>query len=359
VIQTAAWKRADEQHQYQENRAVANRMRHDQSLLDIAQGYGSTEMQGIGRDRAQAAAVATLTKLNADARQNAITLLETEAVEAKMSVKDYAIKNVYRQAKSDKPEVRAEISRTQLEAALEIAASDGQVTVFDDARGNMYIDQDLVDAVVARHVGDMKSKGGFHIQARPELSLQRYIENFNNTSLEDEVRFAHGTTLEEVEENFKRDLKKARLDTLSNTTSNNLGGMKYGAFEGLALDMFNDNNLLDVIQRQPDGNYSAEDMAMAQKILESLRGALEDPFTRASITDRLTYARDMEEAVRHKFFDTTVPPLDLPLVEQAIPGGGKRAKSMANNAPLSNVDVDRTEGSPSEEDTDDTERDQD
>lgn len=349
VIQTAAWKQADENHKYQENRAIATEMRKKDNnyLLDIAQGHGTVDMQDVGRDRAQASAVATLTKLNADARQNTITLMETEAVEAKMSVKDYAIKNVFRKELAQK----GAVTRSQLEAALEIAASDGQVTVFDDARASETIDQDIVDAVVARHVPDMKSKGGFHIQANPQLSLQRYIEAFNNGDR------SKGATLDEVRSTFDIDLKKARIDTLSNTTSNNLGGMKYGAFELLSKDMVG-KNLLDVIQPQADGTYSEDDMATAQKIFESLRGALEDPFTRASITDRLAYARDMEEAVRQKFFPTAEP-LKLSDAERQVPGGGKRPAPVDENFPVADPNIDPTEGSPSESDTDDTERDQD
>ena len=354
VIQTAAWKQAEQNNQYLQQRNVSTRMRTDNSLLDIAQGYGDAEARIIGRDRAQAAAVATLTKLNADARQNAITLIETEAVEKRLSVKDYAVGEFGKELK-----VQGTLSKPRLEAVLEIAAADGQVTVFDKARASEHVDQSIVDAVVARHVGDMKSKGGFHIQANPELSLQRYIENFNNTAQPEKDRLAHGDTIEKVRENFEKDLKRARLDTLSNTTSNNLGGMKYGAFQGLAEDMVSDQvKLLDVIQPQADGTYSKKDMEMAQKIFESLRGALEDPFTRASITDRLSYARDMEEAVRKKFFPSA-DPLKLSEPEREVPGGGKRPAPVNQNFPVSDPNIDRTADSPSEEDTDDTERDQD
>jgi hypothetical protein len=342
VIETAAWKQGEQNNQYVQQRNISSRMRSDGTLLDIAQGYGDSELQLIGRERAQAAAVATLTKLNKDARDNVITLMETQAVEKQMSVKDYAVREVFSKAASNNSAEREKVSRTQLEAALEIAAADGQVSVFDDARANKYVDQSIVDAVVARNVGNMKAKGGFHIQADPNLSLQRYIEAFNagdNTK---------GNTIDEVEAAFAQDQKMARLGTLSNTTSVNLAGMKYGAFERLAKQITGPDSILDVIpldaNKQP---IHQKDQDMVEKIFESLRGALEDPSTRASITDRLSFARDMEETLRAKFFKTEKP-LNLSEAEQAVAGGGKRPASMADNAPQAPDDYDPTDSSPSD-----------
>jgi hypothetical protein len=342
VIQTAAWKQGEQNNQYAQQRNISSRMRNDSSLLDIAQGYGDSELQLIGRERAQAAAVATITKLNKDARDNVITLMETQAVEAQMSVKDYAIKNVFTKAISDDAGLRSQVSRTQLEAALEVAAADGQVSVFDDARANKYVDQDIVDAVVARNVGNMKSKGGFHIQADPNLSLQRYIEAFNNGDL------SKGTSLEDVEQAFVQDQKIARLGTLSNTTSTNLAGMKYGAFERLAKEISGPDSLLNAIPLGPDGKpASKNDRDMVQKIFESLRGALDDPSTRASITDRLAYARNIEEAVRAKFFPQ-VEATKLSEQERVVPGGGERPSSMEDVGTIPTADIDPTDGSPSD-----------
>ncbi len=340
VIETAAWKQGEQNNQYVMQRGISERMRVDEKLQTIAQGYGSDELKLVGKERAQASAVATLSKLNADARQNTITLMETEAVEHKKSVKDYAIENVFRNAASSDSALRASVSKNQLEAALEIAASDGQVTVFDDARASRYIDQDTVDAVVARHVPDMKSKGGFHIQAKPKLSLQRYIEDFNKGDT------SHGSTLEEVESSFTLDLNKARLESLADTTSANLGNVKAGAFEKLAKDI-EGNNLLDVIQPGADGRLSAKDQATVEKLFESLREGLSDPSTRATMTDRLAYARNMEEAVRSKFFPTA-PPLRLNDDERAVPGGGTRPDTVAEGGPIPTPAANPTAGAPNE-----------
>jgi hypothetical protein len=345
VIETAAWKQGEQNNQYQQQRNISTKMRSDEGLLKIAQGYGNDEQMLIGRERAQAGAVATLTKLNKDARDNSITLMQTEAVEAQMSVKDYAIRNYINNAKSDDAALRSKVSRTQLEAALEIAADDGQVTVFDDARASKYIDQNIVDAVVARNVGNMKSKGGFHIQADPNLSLQRYIETFNKGDTK------YGDSLEKVEQTFAKDLNIARLGTLSNTTSANLGGMKFGAFTKLASDIMPDpgsgkNSILDLIPVDASGTPTSEnDQQMVKKIYESLRLGLEDPSTRAAMTDRLTFARNMEETLRAKFFADKAP-LQLDEHERALPGGGDLPASMQDNFPLATGDVSRTDSSP-------------
>ena len=65
------------------------------------------------------------------------------------------------------------------------------------------------------------------------------------------------------------------------------------------------------------------------------------------MTDRLAYARNMEEAVRAKFFPDQ-PTLKLDETERAVPGGGQRPASMADNEPLGNPDIDPTAESPSE-----------
>ena len=349
VIQTAAWKQSEQESSYLQQRGISERMRTDNSLLDIAQGYGDPKFQVIARERAQANAVATLTKLNADARQNAISLLETEAVEAGDSVKDYAIKKVFSKANSAIEADRLAVSPSRLEAALEIAASDGQVSIFDQARSSDFIDQSLVDAVVARHVGDMKSKGGFHIQANPQLSLQRYIERFNNGELDSSV-----TNIDQVRETFTRDLNKARIETLSNTNSANLGGMKYGAFVGLASDIKGNPqtgtpSILDIIDVDANGAPRSEnDLATVRKIYESLTDALNDPSTRATMTDRLAEARVMQEMVRSKFFKHEKP-LDLSMTERSMPDGDNLSASMSDNHDMPTADTDPTDSSPTDE----------
>jgi len=337
VIETAAWKQGEQNNQYNMQRTISSDLRTNASLLDIAQGYGDVDQQLVGRERAQATAVSTITKLNKDARDNSITLMQTEAVEAHESVTSYAINKYIKPA-----EAGEKVNRTQLEAAYEIAADDGQVVVFDRARASKYIDQTLIDAVVARNVSTMKAKGAFHVQADPNLSLQRYIEDFNAGKRNE-------NSIEAVEKVFFKDQQIARLSTLSNTTSANLGGMKYGAFEKLAKEISDKNGILNTIPVGPNGEMRDSDAAMVKKIFESLRGGLKDPSTRASMTDRLDFARDMEESLRAKFFPNE-PALKLSDDERPIPGTGQRRPApMDENEPLATDDFDPTDSSPSDE----------
>jgi len=341
VIETAAWKQGEQNNQYNMQRNISDGIRNNGSLLDIAQGYGDIDQQLIGRERAQAAAVATITKLNKDARDNSITLMQTEAVEQKMSVKDYAIDTYIRQA-----EKGVAINRTQLEAAYEIAAEDGQVTVFDNARANRNIDQSIIDAVVARNVNNFKAKGGFHIQADPNLSLERYIENFNNKAVDKDGNriFAESTTLAEVENKFYTDQKVARLGSLSNTNASQLGGIKHGAFKTLAEDIIN-NNMLDAIPREADGTLNKDNKAMVKRIYSALTLGLKDPSTRATLNDREDFAINMREKLRKEFFKDQ-PELDLTDEERAVAGGGTLPKSPAASFPLDTPNFDPTEDSP-------------
>ncbi len=357
VIATAAWKQSANASQYIIDKNIASSVRHetitdakgnvvDNHLLTIAQGHGSPEDIRRARERAQAGAVATLSKLNADARSNSITLIETEAVEANKTVKDYAV-DIFKQANSSNKTLRDAVLPSRLEAALEIAASDGQVSVFDDARASKFVDQAIVDAVVARHVGDMKSKGGFHIQANPQLSLQHYIEQFNKGELKE------ATSLEDVEKIFKRDQNKARLETLSNTNSANLGGVKFGAFAKLADDIkgtADKPSILDVINLHTgDKDEDEKNLATVRRIFESLRDGLTDPSTRATMTDRLAQAREMEELVRAKFFPNERP-LTLSETERAMPGRTPNLPGPMNENPdLPTGSPEGTDSSPADE----------
>jgi hypothetical protein len=340
VIQTAAWKQGEENNKYVMQRGVSDRMRKDSALLDIAEGYGTEELRLIGRERAQSSAVATLTKLNADARQNTITLMQTEAVEAKMTIPQFAKERIFDLAKSANAAERDSISKSRLEAALEIAIQDGQVSVFDEARENEWIDQDLIDAVVARNVPTFKQKGGFHTQRNPKLSLQRYLEDFRNNDT------SHGTTEEEVRNSFATDLKLARLDTLSNTTAEHFKDVKAGTFANYAKEM---GDLLSVIPTDENNVPISEDhKAMLNRIHIAFRGALGNEETRLGMTDRLEPAAAIEEILREKFYsDTPILKVTEPEREQA--GGGKRGATDVNTDIR---DADPTASSPSEENND-------
>lgn len=307
VITTAAWKQAETNNQYQQQQAISKAMEKDDNgsntLLNIAQGSGDQAMRVVGRERAQANAIATLTKLNKDARDNTITLIETEAVTKGVSVKDFALQDII--VKANQP--NSTVSNSRLEAALEIAISDGQVGVFDQMRESLDINQEIVDAVVARNVGSFKQKGGFHTQQDPQLSLQRYLEKFEKG----EAVNAAGdvaTSSAQATEFFRRDMRKARLMTLSNTNAANIGDLKQGPFEKLAADLLGGDgattgHLLESIEMGPDGlPRSQAERDMVKRTFDMLRNGLSDPSVRATFSDRIKQVREIEEIYRERFF---------------------------------------------------------
>lgn len=332
VIETAAWKQSEQNTQYAQQGNISEKLRTDGSLLDIAQGHGDAATMAVSRDRARANAVATLTKLNKEARDNVITLVQDEAIRSNKTVVGH-VNEVFNAAISPDPAKRKPLSTTEMEAVLEIAASEGMVWVFENARRNTEIDQVLVDSVVARHVSDFKAKGGFHIQQSPDLSLQRYIEKARAKAVE-AGGSADSINIAAVERQFEQDLSKARLSTLSNTNAANLGGVKYGVFDGLFKDMLavteNPNNkdelipsgkpsILDAIQPRADGSYSEKDKDLLMRINEIFTDALNDPSTRATMSDRLKQARSMQEAIRNKL-GASQAPLTLSTSERSEPG---------------------------------------
>lgn len=298
VIETAAWKQGEQNNQYLQQRKISEAMRVDSRLLDIAQGYGSTEVRISGRERAEANAVATLDKLNQDARNNVISLMETRAVENGMTVPEFARTSIINAALSDNPATRKTVSKSQLEAALEIAIRDGQVSWFDEARASEFLDQTIVDAVVARNTDTFKKKGGFHTQKRPDLSLQKYLAAFNKGDTQ------YGNSLDEVRERFFQDQKIARLDTLSNVNTDHFRDVKGGTFAAYATEM--DDLLASV--RLADGSIDPVHKPMIDRIQAAFYGAVSDKETALGITDRYEQARAIEEAVRKTFYPNIPEP---------------------------------------------------
>jgi hypothetical protein len=104
--------------------------------------------------------------------------------------------------------------------------------------------------------------------------------------------------------------------------------MKYGAFAKFYSDIVkpdaNGNTLLDVIRTSngvpvdADGNVDENMVATLEKIYESFHEGLSDPSTRATMTDRLAFAREIEEKVRTKFFPGRPAP-DMPETVRQIP----------------------------------------
>jgi hypothetical protein len=334
VIDTAALKQGTQNAQYEVQRNIANAMIGRGDLptgvnIDTSQllKYAQSIAGEAGRDRAQANAVAALGKMSKEARENVMTLLSDRAVSSGQTVKDYTtsiLKPLIDKTATadDRNAILAQFSQSQIEAAFEIQAADGQVVVLDDARASEYVDQEMLDRVLDRNSGTMKAKGGFHLQANPRLSLQRYLADFNNGSRQ------YGETEADVRARFERDLQVSRLDSLSNTTASRLGDMKYGAFNLTANQFEGYLQSLDqsIADARADTSLTEDERAkkirgyedIAQKIHNTVQIALNDDGIYGSITDRLAETRNIDRLLSDRF---GTKPVELREAETRRQGG--------------------------------------
>jgi len=241
--------------------------------LDAASSSGSpdanllVEATGIdpnGRVRAQANAIAALAKIESEARENTIKLINGQAVRANKTLKSYS-GEITRAALNNSAAIRGFDSNI-VEAAFEVLAQDGDVLALEDARLNKHrsteIDQEMITKVLARNADTMKKKGGFHLQADPSLA---------NAS--------------------KEMMYLNRGRTLGNITSDHIGDAKYSWYVDTA-------DHIKTILGDIESNTSKEEKdAILGQIYDATHTALKDPTTVASLTDRLDSVYAIEAAV--------------------------------------------------------------
>lgn len=276
-----------------------------QALLNIAGG-----VQGArGIDRARANAVATLSKIDRDAIDNSKVLMQFEANQKKMAVKDYAGTFVI----TPKAAGSTTISDQQFEAALEIQAAEGQTLTFEEMRSNLNVDQSIVDRVIANNIGTFKAKGGFHLQAKPGLSLQRYLEDFRDNKETVGIGEKPRAELADeaaVTELFKRDMMRQRVETLSNVTAASLGGVKFGTYYDMAKIVRDDNgnvtgNKFDEMLAVMDEN-NPNDRSVLKTIHGMVQNALSDSSILGTINDRIEPTENIDERLSRMFGKETV-----------------------------------------------------
>ena len=302
-----------------------------QALLTFAGGIQGT----TGITRAQASATALLTKMEKEVLDNNVGLIRYEASQSGRTAKELSL-DLTNLRLSNNASDRARVNDAQLEAALELVADDGQVTQIEAARANEFVDQSIVDRVIARNEGTLKSKGGFHLQAQPKLSLQRYIETFRSGNTE------FGTTEAAVRAQFDKDMKIARLESFSNTPADQLGGMKFGAFMDTAGKFEDFRSAMDLDSLPTDSKVYKERVAILNRIHEAVQVALTDDGIYGSITDRLVGARAIDKDLSG-FFDThPIDPRPAELRTQV--GQPERTAREAREVP----DVDPTAETPAD-----------
>lgn len=318
-----------------ENRVLGN---DTEGLLTIARGVG-----GVNAEiRAQSTATATIQKLRQEALDNNKTLIRFEAQKRGERGVDMS-RAIIRAAEAGETFDGKTISADQLEAAYEMQVDDGQTLIFEDARASKVIDQSMIDRVIERNSGTMKQKGGFHLQADPGLSFQRYLEGFRNGEIEYYDVESHQMKKEKIEDEAKvkqiydQAMQRGRVETLSNTNSDGLGGVKFGTFVDTAKNLEQFLNVMDV-EGPEDNKFANTDRDTLNRIRDALRIALQDPNITATMTDRKKQAREMEAIISQKLGKDPLPEDEEALKE-------------AETTKAANIDP--TEGSPSEAQHDD------
>ena len=342
VIKTAAFKQAEQSNNYIQSRRFSEAMTNtdtNSTLLDIAQGAGSIEERTAGRTRAQSYAEANLVKLMKEANDNNVTLINSQALRSGFTAKTYSgmIAKSSISGSLDPELVKLgvnELSPALVEAAFEIQANQAQVNLLEDARASETLDQSLLDRVIARNEGTMKGKGGFHLQETPGLSLQRYMQRYSQDISAGNIDAAG------VKRIFEKDLNRARVETLSNTVSENIGTMKYGAFMNTA------KNFGDYIKTMDPNNL--EDAQTLKKVHDSVQNALRDPGLRGKMTDRLVAVEAIDEYMSDQYFPDT-PPVPRPEHEREMPNGDKKPATGGAIQELKDMgDIDPTAEHPSD-----------
>ncbi|HRQ86647.1 MAG TPA: O-antigen polymerase, partial [Candidatus Saccharibacteria bacterium] len=139
-----------------------------QALIKVAAGVDVEN----GAIRVQANAEAALSKLQDEALSHSNLLISTRAADVKKPPKVYALELIQgiREGRMQEGHRDDEAVPQMLEAALDLAAKEGEVVALREARQSSSIDQDMLTRVLARNAGTMKAKGGFDLQANPNLA---------------------------------------------------------------------------------------------------------------------------------------------------------------------------------------------
>lgn len=164
-----------------------------------------------GRLRAQSDAMSNLVKMKQEDLDKSLKLLSAQAVNHGTTMKDYTSEIVNNTLKGV-----GKYDNNVVEAALEFQASDGNVSLIEKARISERINQTDLSDVIARNAGTMKSKGGFHLQANADLSI-------------DSIRAQNpGLSDVEVRKKAEQAMAAARIETLSTTSAADITSFKVG-----------------------------------------------------------------------------------------------------------------------------------
>ena len=231
------------------------------SLLATAAGIDEN-----GRARAQAGAISQLDKLENEARNNNVTLLSARAAKENKTLKDYAKDIFYKQIGEDadgNPTQQIPQDPALVEAALEALAQDGDISTLRRARMNgVHIDQGMLTNLFARNASTMKVKGGFDLQANPDLA---------------------GASRERMDTSIAM--------SLGDVTADQVSGQKAGWWKEVSNTLGRIVDNVETYQYDTDPAKNAEMKRAHEKSLDALyrnmTTALSDPDARRTLGDRL------------------------------------------------------------------------
>lgn len=166
----------------------------------------------------------------------------------------------------------ANYDKNEIEAALEAQANEGAISILEDARLSSHMDQGMVTRVFARNVGTLKSKGGFHLQANPQIN-----------AIDDP--------------NVVKSMNAARISSLGSTSAANMKELKEGWLVDMSKKISDPTN---TILRDAD----PKDL---RKVYENVYTALNNEEVWGDITDRAEYVQTIEKALRGRYGGSTPP----------------------------------------------------
>jgi len=224
-----------------------------------------------GMIRAEANARAALMKLEKEALDSSVQLLNVKAIEKGKTLKSYSLTVIQDTIDNNSQKHQAQ----EIEAALEAAAQDGQVPILRKARMSKNFDQTVLTKLFARNAATMKEKGAFDLQNDPSLALAS--QELMNASI---------------------------ANTIGEVSANNLAGLKAGFWGSIAnLDNENPNTRIRKIIADTNSVGSAADKNGLRKAYANITEALNNDDIRATLGDRLAETIEIHEALHDLYKD--------------------------------------------------------
>lgn len=225
-----------------------------------------------GMIRAEANARAALLKLEKEALDSSVQLLNVKAIEKGKTLKSYSLTVIQDAIDNNGQKHQAQ----EIEAALEAAAQDGQVPILRKARMSKNIDQAVLTKLFARNAGTMKEKGAFDLQNDPGLAL--VSQELMNASI---------------------------ANTIGEVSANNLAGLKAGFWGSIAnLDNQNPDTRIRKIIADTNSVGSEADRNGLRKAYANITEALNNDDIRATLGDRLSETIEIHEALHDLYKDS-------------------------------------------------------